>query len=346
MTIPFSILDTQTLLGVFEHTYPIPTYWRDLAFPSVFTSDDQFIDMEKIVRGRKLAPFVMPMAEGKPIFSEGSNLTRFRPGYIKVKDAVSPDRVVKKRVGSIFNPTPPSMQERFDSLVADIMQEHRNTIERTWEWMAARAVIDGAVTLQGDDYPSVTVDFQRDAANTVVLAGAQKWNGASSDIIGNLNQWRQIVRLAKFGGPTNRLTVGANVWEVMERDAHVLDQLNKLRIGNEGANALNTGIREGSRVEYMGHLGTLEVWVYADSYEVNGVETPFMSANDVVLTGPNVGGVQAFGAILDKKAGFQALPVFPKMWDDEDPSVTQIMNQSSPLFIPANPNNTLKATVL
>ena len=43
---------------------------------------------------------------------------------------------------------------------------------------------------------------------------------------------------------------------------------------------------------------------------------------------------------------FQPLPVFPKMWDEDDPSATILMTQSAPLMVPVNPNNTLRARVL
>ena len=62
--------------------------------------------------------------------------------------------------------------------------------------------------------------------------------------------------------------------------------------------------------------------------------------------GQNVMGVKAFGAILDKKASFQPLPIFPKMWDEDDPSATILMTQSAPLMVPINPNNTFRARVV
>ena len=89
------------------------------------------------------------------------------------------------------------------------------------------------------------------------------------------------------------------------------------------------------------------MYVYSDYYQDEaGNAVPFMSSKDIVLTGPNVMGVRAFGAIMDAKAGLRALPKFPKMWEEEDPSAVMVMTQSAPLMIPVNPNNTLKATVL
>ncbi|MGD9545035.1 MAG: major capsid protein, partial [Methylocystis sp.] len=41
-------------------------------------------------------------------------------------------------------------------------------------------------------------------------------------------------------------------------------------------------------------------------------------------------GIRTYGAILDRKV-LQALSRFPKVWDEEDPSVTYTMTQSAPL---------------
>ena len=95
-------------------------------------------------------------------------------------------------------------------------------------------------------------------------------------------------------------------------------------------------------------LGEFEIWVYSDTYvDDAGVAQKFMP-NGTVFMGHAQGmeGVQAFGAILDSQAGLQAMSIFPKMWDNPDPSVTFVMSQSAPLMIPAQPDATLLAHVL
>jgi hypothetical protein len=299
------------------------------------------------VKHRKLAPFVAPTSQGRPIYSEGSNVTRIKPAYIKPKDPVNPNRMIQRRPGELLpGAAAQSPQARFNAVVADIQREHREAIERRWEWMAAQAVLNGTVTLSGENYPERVVDFGRNAENTVTLADGTRWDQDGADIIGNIETWRTQVRRAKFGGPTNRLTVGATAWEWMRKNTALLKQLDT-QIRGTDANFV-TGIREGLDVEYVGKLsGTLDVYVYSDYYEQeDGTSIPFMDPRDVVLTGPNVNGVRAFGAILDNKANFNALPIFPKMWSEDDPPVVFCMAQSAPLMIPVNPNNTLRARVV
>ena len=91
----------------------------------------------------------------------------------------------------------------------------------------------------------------------------------------------------------------------------------------------------------------LDVYLYADYY-VNNSNTavPFMGTKEVVLSGPGVEGVKAFGAIQDIAANLTPIDIFTKMFDENDPSARFILSQSAPLMIPVNPNVTLKATVL
>lgn len=349
MTITVQYYDTNTLLGVMsDPNYEAPsTYWLSLCFGTTVNFDDEFVDFEKLVGNRKLAPFVAPMSQGRPIYELGSEVTRFKPAYIKPKDPVSPARVIRRQPGELLpSALPNDPMRRRNVLIADILRTHRSAIERRWEWMAAQAVIGGKVTIEGDDYPTRVVDFKRAAGHTITLGAGARWGDAGVSILGNITTWRSLVFNARYGGPTNRLTVGVDAWEVMRKDDEIKAQLDTQMRGTQAV--LNTGIRSGENVEYVGNLSqNLQLWVYNDFYEASdGTSTPFMSSKDVVLTGPNVNGVRAFGAILDVGAQYRPLPIYPKNWAENDPPVEFVMSQSAPLMVPVNPNNTLKATVL
>ncbi len=339
------LYDTHTLLGVMEAQAPVPNYWLNLCFNREVAFGTEDIEFEKLTRYRTLAPLVIPTAQGRPTYKKGSTVTRFKPAYVKPKDAVNAAEIISRQPGSLVGPAP-SKQQSWDARVADIMSEQRKSIERRWEWLASKAVIDGAVTLVDNDYPEVTVDFGRDANHTVVLTGGDKWDSGTQDILGDINEWRFMARQAKFGGPITRMTVGTNAWAAMAADPAIMELMDTNIRGTQVD--LNRGTQQGEVVEYMGRLdATLDVYLYRDYYEdAAGNTTDFMDAGDVVLTGPNVDGVRCFGAILDKASSFNSMSIFPKMWDEQDPSVTFIMSQSAPLMVPVNPDNTIKATVV
>ena len=345
MPVQVQLHDTHKLLGVMRELAPPSNYWLDLCFGRQINFETKYIDFEKLTSMRRLAPFVAPSAQGKPIFSEGSTVQRFEPAYVKPKDVVSADRQMSRRPGELLDATAMSPRQRWNAAIADILRCHRESIERRNEWLAARAIIDGQVTIADENYPERTVVFGRASNHTVVLSGGSVWS-TTSDIIKDIETWRTRVRRAPFGGAVDRITMGVDVWDVVRKNADVLKLLDTQVRGTD-AN-FRTGVREGTDVEYMGRLSNnLDLYVYNDYYQdYTGAVVPFMGSKEVVLTGPSVDGVRCFGAIQDKGADLRALPIFPKMWDQEDPSATYIMSQSAPLMVPVNPNCTLKATVL
>lgn len=346
MSIQISPLDTNQLLGFYREVPAPSNYFRNLLVSGVVTSEDEFIDFEKLVEGRKLAPLVVPTAQGRPIYTEASRMQRVKPAYLKPKDPVSPARALKRRPGeALLAPNQLSPQGRFLAIIGDILRTHRSAIERRLEWMVAQAAQHGKVTLEGPDYPTTVVDFERDPGHTVTLLTTSRWGQSGGDIMGNLNTWIERVRRAKFGGPVNRLTLGKNVVDVFLKDAGVREQLDTMIRGTNAE--LNTSLRSGEYSERLGRIGNLEVWTTSDFYELpDGSTKEFMDPDSILLSGPNVNMIEAYGAILDEAAALRALPVFPKQWRNEDPAVTYVMTQSAPIAVPVHANNTLFAKVL
>lgn len=347
MAIEIRPQDTSTLLGMYRDVPAPVNYFRNLLVSSVFTSTDEFIDFTKITEQRKLAPLVIPTAQGRPIFSEASNAARFKPAYVKPKDPISPTRVLKKRpTENIFSPSTLSPFQRYLQLAGDILRVHRESIENRLEWLCAQAALYGKVTLEGPDYPTTIVDFERDPTHTVTLSGAGNvWSDPDTLIVDQLNTWVEKIRRAKFGGPVTRVTLGKNVVGPFLKNKQVRETLDTLVRGTNGE--LNISIRSGDYSERIGRIGNLEIWTTSDWYTApDGNVQEYMNPNGVLLSGPNLNMVECYGAILDLDAKLQAMPVFPKQWKNEDPSAHYIMTQSAPLEVPVNPNNTLFATVL
>lgn len=353
MAIGQTLYTTAALMGVLRDNdamQPPSSYWLDLAFPTIMMFDEEYIDFGKISDQRKIAPLVVPTAQGRPIYSAGERQSRVKPAYVKPKDPVSASRMIQRAagLGELNVNANWSPQQRYNAIVADILRTHRRAIERRWEWLAAQAVQFGAVTLEGEAYPRTVVDFERDSNHTIVKTNGNYWGDAGVSILGDIESWKKTVRDASFGGPTNRLTVGSEAWEVMRQDDEIRELLKvDFRPSNNGL-SLNLGVRDGLDVEFVGRInGTTDIYVYSDYYhDEDGSVVPMMDPRDVVLTGPNIRGVRAFGAIQDFDANLQAMAMFPKMWRSEDPSATFIMTQSAPLMVPVNPNNSLRARVV
>lgn len=352
MTIENPIYRTSTLVDVIrddEIMLPPQSYWLSLCFPTTAQFTTEEIDFSKLTETRKLAPLVVPTAQGVPIYSAAEYRASLRPAYIKAKDPVNASRVIKRAAGfgELNSSQAMSPQQRYDATVADILRQHRRATERRWEWMAAEAIIYGRVTLEDDRYPRTIVDFERSPNHTVTLVGNARWGESQANILRDIEEWKKIARRSPFGGPLNRITVGSEAWEHMRADATIRELLKTdYAPQTRGGMDLNLGVRDMLDVEWVGRLnGTTDVYVYSDYYEKDGSIVEFMDPRDVVLTGPGVMGVRAFAAIQDIGAAFQPLEIFPKMWPEHDPSATFIMTQSAPLMVPMMPNCTFRARV-
>ena len=333
--------ETSELLGVVENLEPLNTYWLDLFFPRVFTSDSEWIDLDLVDRGKRLAPFVAPNNQGQPMVSRREYTRRFKPAYIKPKDPVDPARVLVRRAGEGWGGTL-SPQQREDAIVADYLDEHRTSIIRRWDWMAAEAIKFGQVTVEGENYPSRTVFFGRAATHTIALSGAARWNQGTSDPIADLTAWAQLMH--RSGRPASRLTMGLNAAASFFGHAKV-QALLETRRGSTFA--VESKIVTGETSVYHGQLpgSSIGIYTYNDTWEDNdGNEQIFLDPNALVLTG-DPEGVRCFGAIMDSKAQYNSLPMFPKMWYQEDPSGLFVMTQSAPLMVPTRPNSSMYVTV-
>lgn len=349
MAYKIDIYSTQTLIDVARTFLPVSNYWLDLCFPNEVHFTTEYIDFEQLSNVRRVAPFVMPMAQGRPIYSEGSRVTRMKPAYVKAKDAISPVRVVKKAPGTLSNiGMNQSPREIYDRLVGNILQAHDDAIQRRWEWMACRAIVDAAIVISGEAYPTRALSFGRDGNHNVTLSGGAVW-GAGNTVgpLDTLDLMQTTMRRSLFGGAYSRVTMDPLAWALFKQSPSIVEMLKFGMYQFAGGLNPNLGIRNGGVVENVGAMsGSVETVVYNDYYQDGtGAQVNFLEDNTVVLTGPGVDGYRCFGAILDPNAEFQALSIFPRMFTDDDPPNTFIMTQSAPLMVPLNPNNTAKINV-
>ena len=348
--------DTATLLEVIyspQNQPGIDGFWLKW-FPQQINSTSQKILFDEIdLNEYRLAPFVAPNVQGRVIRSKGFSTRSFRPAYVKPKHVVDPSRAIPRRAGELLLGSL-SPQQRYDAIIADNLRRERAMIENRWDWLACQAIVNGMVTISGEDYPTVTVDFNRDPRLTNILLGAAKWDTATASVMGSIARMRFLsFQLSK--APINTVVFGLDAFAafVDPRHSDVRDLLNNQRNGNNSLfNATN--INDGSPFNYQGQIsgtggvGKLDLWTYANFYEDmdTGVAMPYMDSGTIVGIGNAVQGAQCFGAIMDKRADLQPVSMFPKLWDEEDPSVTYTMTQSAPLMVPVRANNTFSMKVV
>jgi hypothetical protein len=343
------LYDTYTLVGVVETIKPLNTFWRDLCFRTVQNFTTPYIDFDMVSKGRRLAPFVAPTVQGKVMKAQGFSTKRFTPAYVKEKATYDPDRTFKRRAGEKYAGEM-SPGARRDAIVADILMDQRERIERRQEWMCAQAVLTGKLSITNSpEYGTVEVDFGRAANQQLVLAGAATWevaNDATVNVVDDLELWAARI-LESSGYAATEVVMGLDAWKVFRKKQAVKDALDTNYRGSDAALNIFTPT-DGAAVQYRGMIGPFRIWTYNDVYEDdNGTLQPLMNQKSICIMNPaGLEAVRAFGAIVDAEAGYQAMEMFPSNWREKDPSAEFFMIQSAPLMIPVRPNAALVAQVI
>lgn len=347
-----SIYDTVSLVGLVPNLMTSQNWILDRFFPNIETSNDEYVAIDVDVGLRRMAPFCSPLVEGKLVESRRYQTDKFKPAYIKDKRA--PDlrkpirRQIGERIGGEFTPA-----EREMLNIQFEMSDQIDILNRRLEWMGCSALSTGTVTIKGDGFPTTVVDFGRDASLTVALSGSDKWptslaagatNTQPSDDIEN---WQTLV-LQKSGAAPTDLVFTNKSWKAFRLDTTIKDNAIVFPALSPFGNQIDAGARVQKGAVYKGRWGQFDLWLYNDWFidPDTGIETPMLADGSVIMSGADLMGTRAFGAIMDPAFNYGPMAYAPKSWLKEDPAQRFLMMQSSPIVIPSRVNAALCATVV
>jgi len=350
------LYDTTRLLAVQRKFKQLPAFFLQY-FPTQINFTEDKIAFDKVSNDlTRVAPFVAPNVEGRVVREEGYRAVSFKPAYVKPKHVIDPNMIIPRQPGEALGSGSLTIAQRRDLVIAYLLRKHRAMHENTWEWMAAQALLNGYVDIEGEDYPLTRVDFGRAPQLTITT----DWTAAGYTSDQTFNDLRMGKQLANENSVTSAVITdyvfGADAWaQFVKINKGVLfgrDGLMDTTVG--GSTTQITRLWDGLEgVEYMGRIaglnggGAMNIYVNTQKYLDRYNQSKYlMPQNKVLGISSAVDGVRCYGAILDKRAGYQALEYFPKMFEQEDPSVEYLLTQSAPLMVPRDPNASFLMTVM
>lgn len=342
---PVSLYDTVSLVAMVEQLKTPSSFLLDTFFPGQVNSDTEFVAVDVYVGKRRLAPFVSPLVEGKFVEQIGMSTSQFKPAYVKPKSRLDPFRPIRRMIGEQIGGQQLTPVEREAQNLAFELAEQITQINRRLEWMAAQALVNGSITISGENYPTQVVNFQRDASLTFALSGAAKWgqNGVSpSD---DLLDWSALPLKASGLGVTDVIFT-PTPWKLFRGDPKVVQVIQSFQNAEPTLRA--SGVAANIGGQFLGQWGQYRLWLYYDWFidPVDGQEKPMVPDGTVIMGSSALNGTRAFASIIDPELGYVALPYAPKSWTTQDPAARWLMTQSAPLVIPTQVNAALAATVI
>ncbi|HTQ09307.1 MAG TPA: major capsid protein [Fimbriimonadaceae bacterium] len=346
--------DTAVLIQTVPNLKRPVRFLLDRFFPNQVMSDTEEVAIDVDIGIRRIAPFVSPLVEGKLVEARRYQTNLFKPAYIKDKRAPDLRRPVRRQIGERIAGELTGAEREAANLEFELTDQI-DMITRRLEWMAAQALDNGSVTVTGDGYPSVVVDFGRDSSLTVALTGTAKWTAANvlagnASPTSNIESWQRTI-LKKSGAKTTDIVMTTSAWLGFICDPVLKGAIYYPKLGDY-ANSIDPGAQIQAGAQYKGRWGGYDLWVYNEWYVDSGTEGgtagteyPMLTDGTVIMSGPDMMGTRAFGVVLDPAFNYATLPFAPKTWVTEDPAQRFLMMQSSPIVIPSRVNACLSATV-
>lgn len=339
------LYSTHTLNGIVARMRPVPQFFLSF-FQSVIEHETEQVYFDKAEDKPRLAPFVHPLREGKLVESLGYSTDSIKPAYIKDKRVHDTTKPLKRMAGEAFGGSMTN-EQRLAAILAQDLADQQKMLSRRLEVMAAQAVIEGKVTITGEGFDSIEVNFGRDSSLSVALAGADKWDAATTPDIGSQLETWDAMLLDKSGFGTTHVIMDGKAWKLAKKDKTFLDNLDRRR-GSETINVNIAPMLAVEGVSYKGMWGEFPIFVYQHTYvdPVDGQTKQAMPDNTVVLVSQSaLEGVRHFGAIKDLDAGLRAMQSFTKSWTVPDPSARFLLMQSAPILAPHRANASMKVKV-
>lgn len=319
-----------------------PAFLLGLFFGSIETSDTEDIKFDVENGKPRISPFVSPLKEGKLVESLGYTTNSFSPAYVKDKRVHNPNKAFKRAMGETIGGSQTPVNRMQAAMVRDLADQQA-MLTRRKELMAAEVLRTGSCTITGEDYPTVVVNFGRDAALTKALDSSTEWGAAGVSPIKDLENWSLLV-FDKSGAAPTDCVMDVAAWQLLRDDATFDKLVDKRRLSDVDTIRYTAMIAAGG--VYQGRIGDLKIWLFNGQYiDDAGTSQKFLPEGTVILGSAQIEGVQHHGAIRDVEALFSQ-ESYTKSWVVQDPSVRILLMQSAPLVVPYRPNASFCATVV
>lgn len=339
MPITIPAFSWRTLTPAINQIPRAPRLLQDLVFKTRRANASEYVDVDVVVGGRNILPFVSNHAGGTIVDKLTGKMRSVKcPRLRPKKQLEAAELLLQRGAGQVMYANGSNVTSARDAKIGQELNDLKNRVDMTVEYMCAMA-LTGGYTVTSDGY-TFTIDFGMPAANKPVLTSGYGWNETGGKIMDDIDTFAQIIKNAT--GLTPDIAIcGANVVRAIRGNAAVMALLDNRR--NEGG-----GLTWDTNNDYIGNLNGIKLYKAGQQYQTTaGVDANFIDDNKFVLLSTQARFTIEFGLILDLDAGSQIVgEYFAKTWMEKDPSAMWMLAESRPLPIPWQPDAVVYADVI
>lgn len=345
---PLELFTPSELAIVTKVVKPINTQVLDMFFPNsaAFNNRDD-VPLEQLDTTEPLAPFVSPMAQGKPLVQNGSyKRDAIQAAYLKPAVTITPQNVYDlaliariREAGIISNTTQLTLEEKLRvAQISGFDYLHRSIVNRKVS-MAIDILTTGKTIIIGDDMPQRLVDFGRHT--DLNFMPAIKWGQTGATPVTDIETMDGL--LADHGGVSaSDAVMSSKVFTALVKDPEFKERF----VAPLGTNAPSPFIPQFNKTEGMQYRGELDgkrFWTFDETHKLSGTEKRYIDATGFYLIADR-SGTQAHCMIQHLEADGAAMEFFDYQVVQSDPSAIKLITDSSPLLVPSNVNGVAGGT--
>lgn len=338
------VTDTHVLIRTIKKMYPVVTFFKDRYFPDgkVFYSQHVLIEMKK--KGRKVAPFVVPVVNGIPMKADGYRAKELNAPYIAPKMAITEGDLEKKAFGESpeTNRTP---ADREREIQAEHMDDMRAAIYRRMELMCTQIVTTGSVLMKHfataeDAAKDEKYDlkyfqyYEGEFRNRYLFTKDFKTMSAQERV---MEFYKIAAILRKRGVRATDIVMTSDVSMLLMTDKDFLEYYNKKSVetGDIKQEELPAGVAKNGTININGVVMTM--FTYDCEYEdLDGQVKEFLPAGTIAFLHPNMGETLYAQVTFVRNGGFvsYADKIVPRVVADETNNLMEVQEFSRPVPYP------------
>ncbi len=347
--------ETFTLINAVKKMYPVVEFLHNRYFPNGknYYSEKALIETKK--KGRKAAPFVVPVVGGIAMQDEGYRAQEIDAPYIAPKMAITPKDLERKAFGeSPESGRTPEQREK--ELQSEHMDDLRISIFRRIELMCAELLTTGKVLMKhfataedaakGVNYSLKYLQFyDGEFKNRYRFTKQFKEMSASEKI---MEFYRMSIKLKKLGVKATDMVMTSDVSMLLMSDEKFLEFYNKrkVEIGGVKPEELPDGVVCNGGININGIVMTM--FTYDEEYEdLDGEVKPIFPAGTLAFLHPNLGETVYAQVTFVQGREFKSYAgeIIPRLVADENSNTVEVQEFSRPVPYPYDWESWLVANI-
>ena len=349
------IRETYKLVKTVKKMYPVVQFLKDRYFPDgpVYYSEKALIEFKK--KGRKIAPFVVPLVNGIVMEKDGYRTDVVDAPYIAPKRVITAKELEQKAFGESPE-SGRSPEQRENELESEFIDDNRISILRRHEKMCADILLTGQVIMKhyataedaakGENYDFKYLRFYEGEFKNKYKFTKKFKDMTTAEKIQEFYKMATVLR--KRGVRATDIVMTSDVSMLLMSDKDFLEFYNKAKvnIGEINPTELPDGVVSNGSININGVVMTL--FTYDEIYEdLDGEEKEILPAGTIAFLQPNMGTTVYAQVTFYTKDGFKsyAEKIVPRLVGDEKSNMAEVQEFSRPVMYPNDMDGWLVANI-